>query len=187
MLRRLFLHVCAAGALIGAAAIHPGTAGAQGAEPALSRQIHAELNAERTARGLPALPFDGGAAASSTAFAQRLHSAGRLSHSGSAQAEIVGAGSRTGQVTDAWMRSANHRRFVVDPNLASVGVGVSCDGAGRMWVVAQFTRHDPQRLAPRSSAASPRAVRAGSGGTCSEPGRTASGARAWCAGSTPPT
>lgn len=132
----------------------------------LSRQFLAELNSERAARGLGPLAWDHSVAGASASWAYQLHLSGRLRHAGSGRAEIIGNGYRTGQITEAWMRSSGHRNLIADSNLTSVGIGVSCDAAGRIWVVAQFVQANPYQASPRSTSASPRVTPAGAGLDC---------------------
>jgi hypothetical protein len=162
MCRRLVRTLVALGAAM--LVLGAGPVAAQGGDP-LARQFHAELNAERAARGVAPLAVDPGLEAGSQAWAGHLQGAGKLGHSGPGLVEIVGSGVWTGQVTDAWMRSALHRRLVVDRNLAAVGLGVSCGPDGRMWVVARFRQHRAGQAAP-AAPPSPRAVPSTSGSGC---------------------
>jgi hypothetical protein len=132
----------------------------------LGQQLLGELNAERAARGLAGLGWEPSVAAASAGWAGHLHTTAALRHSNNGRAEIVGHGIRTGQITEAWMRSPSHRRLMVDPNMALAGVGVSCDAGGRLWAVIQFVKANPARSAPAATPAGPRVTPGHSGLSC---------------------
>jgi hypothetical protein len=142
---------------------------AQSVQERLGRQFLAELNAERQARGLAPLRWDGDIAGTSAGWAGQLSTSRTLTHSGQADGEILGRGARTGQITEAWMRSGTHRNLVVDPHMSAAGVGVSCDHNGSIWVVVQFRRGNPSAPALRSSSSTPRVTPANSGASCGDP------------------
>lgn len=167
MSRHLVRGALAAGALVASSLISLPVAGAASPTDALARQFHHELNAERAARGRAPLALEPAAASDSSAWANQLRIAGRLRHSGSGRAEIIGTGSRTGEITAAWMRSASHRDLVLDRAASGVGIGVSCDDRGRVWVVAQLARDAAAGRPARSTASRP-AVDPGSGMDCSQ-------------------
>lgn len=135
-------------------------------DEAVGRQLLNELNAERAARGVAGLGWDGAVAAASSSWAGQIHREGVLRHSGAPRAEIIGTGARTGQITRAWMSSPPHRRLLLDPNMRVAGVGVSCDGAGRMWAVVQFVKANPAQPAQRWSADQPQVTAGESGLLC---------------------
>ncbi len=141
-------------------------ASAASAEQVLEEQILGQLNAERAARGLPAFTADPGLAQASENWAGSMASQATMVHSTDGRAEIIARGFRTGQITDAWMRSSGHRNLIVDPNLRWAGVGIRCDAAGQMWAVVQFNRADTSIGTLSSSAASPVATPSTSGSGC---------------------
>lgn len=165
--RRLLLGFFLSSLLFGLFPLPPADARAGVVDDVLGRQFLNELNAERSARGLPGLEWDASIAAASAGWAEQLRGGGPLRHSRDGRAEIVGAGSRTGQITEAWMLSKGHRNLVVDANLVTVGIGVRCDARGRIWVVAQFGQADPSRRSPHATAAGPRVTPGSSGLSCS--------------------
>lgn len=130
-------------------------ASASSGERSLEEQLLGQINAERKARQLPPLSIDVGLVGASQNWAASMATRVGLVHSRDGQAEIIARGSRTGQITDAWMRSTGHRNLIVDPNLNRAGVGVRCDATGQMWAVVQFTRADTSLGTLRSSAPSP--------------------------------
>jgi uncharacterized protein YkwD len=138
-------------------------------ESLVANELFAQLNSERAARGLPALTLDSSMSTATNRWAERIESDGYLSHSSDGRAEIVAYGGNTGQVTDAWMRSAGHRHLITDPNLVPASVAVTCDRDGRMWAVVQFRRLDITKPTQSSSSASPRVTPSNVGGSCSNP------------------
>ena len=145
-------------------------------ESLLANELFAQLNSERAARGLPALRIDSSMSTATRQWAERIENDGYLSHSSDGRAEIVAYGGNSGQVTDAWMRSAGHRHLITDPNLVPASVAVTCDRDGRMWAVVQFRRMDTSRTTQSWSAASPRVTPSNVGGSCSNPPGDVSGA-----------
>ncbi len=127
----------------------------EGDEGRLAIELVGQLNAERAARGLHALPVNVGLSAQSQQYAEELARIQRLVHDDSGYAEIIGTGLRSGAITTAYMGSPTHRHLIVDPNHASVGIGVVCDAKGRMWTVARFDRIDRTLGTNRQSPASP--------------------------------
>lgn len=144
-------------------------------ESLLANEMFGQLNDERAARGLPALELDASMDTATRRWSERLEDAGTLSHSSDGRAEIVAYGWNTGQITDAWMRSAGHRHLITDPNLVPTSVAISCDRDGRMWAVVQFRRLDTSLGTQTSSATSPIATPSTDGASCSEPPADVSG------------
>ncbi len=137
-----------------------------GGEGVLEQQFLAQLNAERAARGLPAMVSNGSLVGASRNWADSMAGTGGLVHSTDGRAEIIARGYRTGQITDAWMRSSSHRNLIVDPNLTVAGIGVRCDSSGQIWAVVQFTRADTSKGTLSSSSASPRVTSTEAGSSC---------------------
>ncbi len=149
----------------------PNAAGASEPAPAaagLIGEFGAQLNAERAARGLNPVRFEDSLAGDAQVWSNALVRSQNLAHSPETNIEIVARGQRTGQITDAWMRSASHRHLIVDPNIGVAGIGVACDGNGDMWAVVQFRRVDQRLGTLRASAASPRVTPTQAGSTCSD-------------------
>lgn len=167
MSRRPFRGALAASVLVLSSVLAVPAVSAEAPMEALVRQFHQELNAERVARGRAPLPVDPAAATASSAWAGHLGAVGALRHSGGGRAEIIGTGGRTGEITAAWVRSTVHRDLVLDAHATGLGVGVSCDGQGRIWVVAQLTRSATAGRVARTAASSP-AVDPGSGLDCAQ-------------------
>ncbi len=155
--------------------VSPAGATMNSGEGLLAAELFAQLNGERSARGLPAFTLDNSMNSATVRWADRIEGDGALSHSSDGRAEIVAYGGNTGQVTDAWMRSAGHRNLITDPNLVPASVAVTCDRDGRMWAVVQFRRLDTSKPVQGSSTTSPRKTPANVGGTCSNPPGNVSG------------
>jgi len=141
----------------------PTTAGAPAAGNSstaqkLASDLFDRLNAERRARGLAALDWDGDLArvagdwsaemASSGNFRHRdLGAAGRLpgmakfSALGENIAWVEGYPSMGNQLHVGWMRSEGHRANMLQRGFDSVGIGVVCSG-GRAWATQNFGRLD---------------------------------------------
>jgi uncharacterized protein YkwD len=141
----------------------PTTAGAPAAgnrstAQKLASDLFDRLNAERRARGLAALDWDGDLArvaadwsaemAGSGNFRHRdLGAAGRLpgmakfSALGENIAWVEGYPSMGNQLHVGWMRSEGHRANMLQRGFDSVGIGVVCSG-GRAWATQNFGRLD---------------------------------------------
>lgn len=149
--------------------LSPATAGAAST---LEDQFLEQLNAERRARNLPLFVPDNGLTSGSRSWSQTMSARAQMVHAPAdgMTAEIIGRSTgTTGQITDAWMRSASHRNLIVDPNLRWAGIGVVCDGSGQMWATVRFTRADTRLGTLQSSNQSPIATAPSQGGTCGNP------------------
>lgn len=145
------------------------TASASELEAVLSSEFFSQINAERARRGIAPVTLRDDLTVASLNWTDAMANSNTLSHSTDGRAEIVGYGSRSGQVTDAFMRSPGHRNLIVDPNLTTAGIGVACDANGRLWVTVQFLRADTSLATRSSSPAQPIATPASSGSGCSTP------------------
>jgi uncharacterized protein YkwD len=106
-----------------------------------------ELNADRQAAGLVALPPNDHAVAKAQAWAEKLARDNALSHSNLAAgleglcwraiAENVGYGGSIAGVQDAYMGSAGHRANILNSRWDVVGVGYATNGA-RVFTVQVF-------------------------------------------------
>jgi uncharacterized protein YkwD len=67
-----------------------------------------------------------------------------------AMAENVGVGATAEQVLEAFMASPGHRANIMG-DYNRIGVGVAVDGAGRVWIVQNFAKLDPERVCWRNS------------------------------------
>lgn len=105
-----------------------------------------ELNADRRAHGLAALPAHGTLDAKAQAWAEKMARDGRLSHSNLASGaprcwralgENVGMGPSAAHVQDLYMRSSGHRANILDRRWTDVGVGYA-KGPGGVYTVQVF-------------------------------------------------
>jgi uncharacterized protein YkwD len=115
--------------------------------------LFVRLNAERAARHLAPLRWDGKLALSATAWSSRIGHDGYLHHSdmntlfggrfdqvGENVAYAGGSGATTGVIHDAWMHSSGHRENMLAAAFDVVGIGVYCGPDGTMWATQQFGR-----------------------------------------------
>ena len=51
---------------------------------------------------------------------------------------VAPAGYGARAIENAWMASAEHRAHILDPSMTQVGVGLTNDSQGRVWIVADF-------------------------------------------------
>ncbi|MFN8035601.1 MAG: CAP domain-containing protein [Acidimicrobiia bacterium] len=128
------------------------SSGPSGAESAIARDMFARVNAERAARGLPALVWDDTLSVHARSWSQQMAKDGGFRHSDltplldrfTAAAENIayarGAGTTAGLVHDAWMESDGHRANILAPNLDVIGIGVVCAPDGTMWATQQYGR-----------------------------------------------
>jgi uncharacterized protein YkwD len=110
-----------------------------------------ELNADRQAAGLAALPANDPAVAKAQAWAEKLARDNALSHSNLAAGleglcwraigENVGYGGSIAQVEDGYMGSSGHRANILNPRWDVVGVGYATtvvSGRTRVFTVQVF-------------------------------------------------
>jgi uncharacterized protein YkwD len=136
----------------------------------LTNDLFARLNAERQARGLAALKWDGDLARVASDWSAQMASSGNFSHRdlGSASglpgmakfsalgeniAWVEGYPSMGTQLHVGWMRSEGHRANMLQRGFDSVGIGVVCSG-GRAWATQNFGRLDSSG-APSMSSGTP--------------------------------
>ena len=108
--------------------------------------VQNEMNADRQAHGLAALPSHDQLNQKAQAWAEKLARDGKLSHSNLASGmpscwqsigENVGYGSTAAQVEDAYMNSAGHRANILDRRWKWAGVGYAVAGS-RVYTVQVF-------------------------------------------------
>jgi uncharacterized protein YkwD len=107
------------------------------------------LNATRADHGRAALALQDDLNAKAQSWAEHLASQGRLAHSTltdgaptgwSRLGENVGVGASADSVHTALLRSATHRRTMLDAGYTHVGVGAARSGDGRVWIAQVFMR-----------------------------------------------
>jgi hypothetical protein len=115
-------------------------------EDHLRADIAQLLNGERSNRGLPQLPVDGGLQQRAQAWTEHNRSTGceppTDCHSPDAEAEILawgGQDSTTGAIVVAWMQSDVHRNILLHSQATAIGVGFACSDSGWVYATVQFT------------------------------------------------
>ncbi len=124
------------------------------ATPALAgaeSQFVSKINASRAAAGKPPLEVYWDLTDDARAQSQRMAAKGEIFHNPAlssstgvwlALAENVGVGADVSSLHSAFMNSAGHRRNILgDYNY--IGVGVTTDDSGLMWVTMIFMRAEP--------------------------------------------
>jgi uncharacterized protein YkwD len=152
----------------------PTTAGApagnRSTAQTLASDLFDRLNAERAARGLAALKWDGDLARVAGDWSAEMASSGNFRHRdlgaagslpgmakfsalGENIAWVEGYPSMGNQLHVGWMRSEGHRANMLQRGYDSVGIGVVCSG-GRAWATQNFGRLD-NSSAPSMSSTTP--------------------------------
>ena len=119
---------------------------------AAARDYLDRLNAERAARGRPALVWDSGLANYAATWSRDMAANG-FRHSNLANMWAVGSynvvgeniamgahGTTSGTIHVVWMRSDGHRANMLSPRFDRVGIGVFCAGDGAMWATTSLGR-----------------------------------------------
>ncbi len=145
----------AAGAVLGLPAPR-----AAAAEDGIAAVLRSRINAERTQRGLPALPEDPQLSVVSTAWSQRMAADGGLSHnpdrdaqygwpvqrSGEVVAYAANSSLTAGQLADRivtnWMNSSGHRAIILGSGWTDIGIGWSMTSSGRLYATANVITTD---------------------------------------------
>ena len=132
--------------------------GSQSTAQKLASDLFDRLNAERRARGLAALDWDGDLARVAGDWSAEMASSGNFRHRdlgaagglpgmakfsalGENIAWVEGYPSMGNQLHVGWMRSEGHRANMLQRGFDSVGIGVVCSG-GRAWATQNFGRLD---------------------------------------------
>ena len=111
-------------------------------------QVQRELNSDRVAHKLAALPINAEAQAKAQAWAQRLASERKLYHSHlpdgirskwCSLGENVGYGPSVASIEDAYMASPGHRANILATKWNGVGVGYATNGT-RVYTVHVFIK-----------------------------------------------
>jgi len=136
----------------------------------LTNDLFDRLNAERRARGLAALKWDGDLARVAGDWSAQMASTGNFAHRdlgaagslpgmskfsalGENIAWVEGYPSMGNQLHVGWMKSEGHRANMLQRGFDSVGIGVVCAG-GRAWATQNFGRLD-NSSAPSMSSSTP--------------------------------
>ena len=136
-------------ALAAAACAPPGSPG-RGATGDMVQAV----NQDRAASGLGGLGWDSQLAGLAQTHANEIAGSGTLWHSNlggwlaapwmsawRSLGEVLAQGrpgSNAWMIEDMWMASGPHRANILNGGFNRIGVGVTVDGAGRVWMVAVF-------------------------------------------------
>lgn len=146
----------------------------------IKNDIYNRVNAERAARGLPALGWNSYLNNNARNWSVHMANTNSFAHSNlyplldhfyvaAENIGLAGAGARSGALHIAWMNSTGHRVNLLGRNLDVIGIGVYCAPDGRMWVTQQFGRWPnsalPTTFGPTPSA-NPIVKNDGGGATC---------------------
>jgi uncharacterized protein YkwD len=136
----------------------PAAAGNRSTAQQLANDLFERLNAERRARGLAALDWDGDLARTAGDWSAEMAGSGNFRHRdlgaasdlpgmsrfsalGENIAWVEGYPNMGNQLHVGWMRSDGHRANMLQRGFDSVGIGVVCSG-GRAWATQNFGRRD---------------------------------------------
>src|SRR5829696_726296 len=137
----------------------------------LTNDLFDRLNAERRARGLAALKWDGDLARVAGDWSAQMARTGNFAHRdlgaagglpgmskfsalGENIAWVEGYPSMGNQLHVGWMKSEGHRANMLQRGFDSVGIGVVCAG-GRAWATQNFGRLDTSSAPSMSSSTPP--------------------------------
>lgn len=122
------------------------------ADPGAEQEFLDRLNRERVARGRAPLRMRDAATGVARDWSDHMARTGRLEHRPDLQrqfnqrvtrswtklGENVGVGGDVAGLHRAFMESPDHRVNILDRIYNQVGIGVTRDGGGRMWVTVNF-------------------------------------------------
>jgi uncharacterized protein YkwD len=145
----------------------PSTTQAQTVAERITQDLLSRLNAEREARGLPALSWDGDLANMADEWSRHMAASGDFSHRDLSSASslpgiskfsalgeniawVEGYPNESNQLHLGWMRSDGHRSNILQPGFDSVGIAVVCSD-GRAWATQNFGRLDDSQAPAMSS------------------------------------
>lgn len=118
---------------------------------AIRSDLWARLNAERSARGLPALKWNGRLSEYGAAWSKKMATKVGFKHSDlSAMAkdydyagENIATGSKgvsAAGIHKGWMQSQGHRDDMLSPGFTEAGIGIYCAPNGSIWATTEFVR-----------------------------------------------
>ncbi|MFN2614548.1 MAG: CAP domain-containing protein [Actinomycetota bacterium] len=113
----------------------------------LANESFRRVNEERTSRGLRALIWNDSVAGVARQHSDDMAARQDLYHNEnlttqcknwSALGENVGSGQSVDQIHDMFMQSTEHRDNILDRAFTEVGIGVTTDSQGSVWVTQDF-------------------------------------------------
>jgi len=120
----------------------------------ITGDVVASINQNRAAHGLAPLAWDAQLAGYAQSWAGHIAGAGDLVHTDlgalmrlpymaswwTIRENLLEAppGTSGADAANIWMASPPHRANILDPEVNYIGVGAVYDGAGRVWMVAEF-------------------------------------------------
>ena len=131
----------------------------------MAADLFSRVNAERSARGLAPLVWDGSLASYATSWSADMAAHG-FRHSSISNLlgpyDYVGeniaagsAGTLEGSLHNAWMHSDGHRANILAPGFTHVGIGAYCAPDGGLWLTEDFGRTSSEGAAPISGSTPP--------------------------------
>jgi len=140
--------------------------GSQADGAAMEAEFVQRINALRAEQGLDALEVHSNLVAKARDWSSTMADAGEIWHSDLADGitanwkrlgENVGMGGSVEALHDAFVASPSHYENLVDPGFRHVGIGVTVDSEGTIFVAEEFMElaSQPAPAAPKSAAGTP--------------------------------
>lgn len=113
----------------------------------MEAQFVAKMNAERQANGLRPYAVASDLTSIARQHSNQMASQGKLYHNPSLTSQVqnwqavgenVGDGPTVSDIHTAFMHSPEHRANILDHDFTQVGVGVTVDSSGQVWVTEDF-------------------------------------------------
>jgi uncharacterized protein YkwD len=113
----------------------------------MEAQFVAKMNAARQANGLRPYTVSSDLTSIARQHSAQMASKGQLYHNGSLTSQVqnwqavgenVGDGPTVSDIHTAFMNSPEHRSNILDHDYTQVGVGVTVDSSGQVWVTEDF-------------------------------------------------
>ena len=136
-------------AVLAVAALAVTSTGLAGCMNADATALHQEVNAQRTANGVAALPEHAGLTDRAQAWAQQIGGERALRHTDPSWyrdtgctyiGENIAYSWDRARIVPMWMGSTGHRANIVHPYYTATGVGSFRDAGGTYWAVQVFAR-----------------------------------------------
>lgn len=136
---------------------------ASASNSSMEAQFVAKMNAERQANGLRPYSVSSDLTSIARQHSSQMASQGKLYHNPSLTSQVqnwqavgenVGDGPTVSDIHTAFMHSPEHRANILDHDFTQVGVGVTVDSSGQVWVTEDF-REPMHSTTSTSSAPAP--------------------------------